>query len=432
MFESTAEILTRRLALFIAATACMIMFALVPVRAGASTSADVKRAMTALSGGSGAYAFNISDGHAIAGRNAGAGRIMASNTKLFTTAAVLARYGTGGRFSTGVWANGSLVGGVLTGDLYLRGGGDPLFGTAAFVTTNFGSSATIEKLADGLKSAGVTKVTGQIYGDESVFDARRGSAYSGYARNGDIGGQLGGLMVNKGWVSGRWQANPPVYAAQRLRSAIRSVGIAVGSKTAAGTTPVGSKRLASVRSLPMSALVRQMDKPSNNYLAEMLAKSLAMPVSAADDDDDGGLVPLGNTSATTASGNSVSRRHAESFGATVNLSDGSGLSRADNAAPREVVDLLRGVQKTVAFTDFKAALPIAGVDGTLASRMRRTSAYRRCSAKTGTLSNVSALSGYCTTAGGDLVAFSILQNRVSPAAAHGQQDRVAAQIAALD
>jgi D-alanyl-D-alanine carboxypeptidase/D-alanyl-D-alanine-endopeptidase (penicillin-binding protein 4) len=432
MFSINSEMLMRRTALFFAATACLIALALVPVRADASTNADVKRAMNALSGGSGAYAWNITDGRAIAGRNAGSGRILASNTKLFTTAAVLARYGTGGRFSTGVWANGSLAAGTLTGDIYLRGGGDPLFGNAAYVTTNFGSGATIEKLAQGLEDSGVKKITGQIYGDESVFDSRRGTAYSGYARNGDIGGMLGGLMVNKGWVSGRWQANPPVYAAQRLRSAIRAVGITVGSKTSAGTTPVGARRLATVRSLPMSALVRQMDKPSNNYLAEMLAKSLAMPVSAADDDDDGGLVPLGNTSATTASGNSVSRRHAAGLGSKVNLSDGSGLSRADNAAPREVVDLLRGVQRSVAFTDFKAALPVAGVDGTLASRMRGSAAYRKCSAKTGTLSNVSSLSGYCTTAAGELVAFSVLQNRVSPAAAHGQQDRVAALIAALN
>jgi D-alanyl-D-alanine carboxypeptidase/D-alanyl-D-alanine-endopeptidase (penicillin-binding protein 4) len=432
MFPSSSEISSRRKALIGLVAASMAALALLPAQASATTNVDVKRAMTALSGGAGSYAFNISDGRAIAGRNAGAGRILASNTKLFTTAAVLSRYGTGGRFSTSVYADGSLAGGTLTGDIYLRGGGDPLFGNADFVTTNFGSGATIEKLAQGLKSAGVKTITGQIYGDESVFDARRGTAYSGYARSADIGGMLGGLMVNKGFVKGRWQANPPVFAAQRLRAAVRAVGITVGSKTASKATPTGAKRLTFVRSLPMSALVRQMDKPSNNYLAEMLAKSLAMPVSAADDDDDGGLVPLGNSSATTASGNSVSRRHAAGFHSKVNLADGSGLSRSDNAAPREVVDLLRGVQKTSAYADFKAALPIAGVDGTLASRMRGGAAYKRCSAKTGTLSNVSALSGYCTTAGGDLVAFSILQNRVSPAAAHGQQDRLAAAIAGLN
>jgi D-alanyl-D-alanine carboxypeptidase/D-alanyl-D-alanine-endopeptidase (penicillin-binding protein 4) len=411
---------------------CAALLAFAPAHAAASTNADVKRAMTALSGGAGAYAWNITDARAVAGRNPGAGRILASNTKLFTTAAVLARYGTGGRFSTNVYADGSLAAGTLTGDIYLRGGGDPLFGNAAFVTTNFGSGATIEKLAQELEDAGVKKITGQIYGDETVFDSRRGTAYSGFSRNGDIGGMLGGLIANKGFVRGRWQANPPVFAAQRLRSALRNAGITVGSKTGAKSTPTGAKRLASVRSLPMSALVRQMDKPSNNYLAEMLAKSLALPAGAADDDDDGGLVPLGGTSATTASGNNASRQFAATLGSRVNLADGSGLSRSDNAAPREVVDLLRGVQKSAAFGDFKAALPIAGVDGTLAARMKRTAAARKCSAKTGTLSNVSSLSGYCTTAGGDLVAFSLLQNRVAPGVARGQQDRVAAQIAALN
>lgn len=420
------------MALFIAAAACLIAVALVPTRADASSRLDVKRTMNGLSGGAGAYAWNITDGRAVAARNAGTGRIIASNAKLFTAAAILARYGTGGRFSTGVYAEGTLAAGTLTGDLYLRGGGDPLFGNASFVTTNFGSGATLEKLAQDLENAGVKKVTGTIYGDESVFDSRRGTVYSGFSRNGDIGGSLGGLMVNKGFVSGRWQANPPAFAAQRLRAALQGVGITVTSKTGIAKTPVSAKRLASVRSLPTSALVRQMNKPSNNYLAEMLAKALAMPPSAADDDEDGGLVPLGNTSATTASGNSVSRRHAATFGSKVQLADGSGLSRSDNAAPREVVDLLRGVQKSPAFTDFKASLPIAGVDGTLAPRMRRGSAYRKCFAKTGTLSNVSSLSGYCTTAGGDTVAFSILQNRVAPASARAQQDRVAAQIAALN
>lgn len=431
MFPSSSEILPRRLALFIAATACLIALVLVPAHSEAASNATVKRAMTALSGGAGAYAWNITDGRAIASRNAGTGRILASNTKLFTAAATLSRYGTGGRFSTGVYATGKVTDGTLDGDIYLRGGGDPLFGNASFVTANFGSGATFEKLATDLKADGIEKITGGVYGDETAFDPRRGTPYSGYARNGDIGGMLGGLMANKGWVRGRWQANPPVFAAQRMRSAIRNAGIAIGGMTRAGATPSGARRLASVRSLPMSALVRQMDKPSNNYLADFLAKGLAMPPSSADDDSDGGVVPLGASSATTSSGNSVSRRFAASLGSNVRLADGSGLSRANNAAPREVVDLLRGVQKTVAFTDFRASLPIAGVDGTLASRMRGTAASRRCTAKTGTLSNVSSLSGYCTTIGGDIVAFSILQNRVAPGPARGQQDRVAAQIAAL-
>lgn len=426
MFPGSSKLFARA-ALPCAAALCLALAA----PAGATTSTDVKRAMNALGGGAGAYAWNVTDRHAVAGRKASTARILASNTKLFTTAAVLARYGTGGRFSTGVYTDGSISGGVLSGDIYIRGGGDPLFGNASYVTTNFGSGATLESLAKSVKAAGVKQITGTIYGDESAWDAKRGTAYSNWGRSSDIGGVLGGLIVNKGFVSGRYQSNPPVYAAQRLAAALKSAGVTVSSKAAAKTTPASARRIASVRSLPMSALVRQMDKPSNNYLAEMLVKSLAMPASAGDDDSDGGEVPLGAKRATTQRGYTAAERFAAGLGSKVRLIDGSGLSRSDHAAPREVVDLLRGVQRRVQFTDFKAALPIAGVDGTLASRMRSTAAYKKCSAKTGTLSNVSSLSGYCTSAGGDLIAFSILQNRVSPSAAHGQQDRVAAAIAGL-
>lgn len=410
---------------------CLLALCLPVSSALATTNTDVKRAMNRLSGSSGAYAYNLTDGHAVAGRRQGSVRILASNTKLFTAAATLARYGTGGRYSTGVFANGSIAGGVLTGDLYLRGGGDPLFGGKGFVTKYFGSYATLENLAAQLSERGITRVTGTIYGDESVFDSRRGTAYSGWRTSGDIGALLGGLIVDKGYARGRYQANPPLYAAQRLRNALKAEDITVSSKTAVATTPAGATRIAAVRSLPISALVRQMDKPSNNYLAEMLLKGLSLPPSAANDDADGGEVAIGSKVATTMRGARVAVRHARTFGSRVKLVDGSGLSRSDIAAPREVVDLLRGVQKTVAFTDFRASLPIAGVDGTLAKRMRGTSAYKSCQAKTGTLSNVSTLSGYCTTAGGDLVAFSVLQNRVAPWLAHGQQDRVAATIAAL-
>lgn len=411
----------------------LLAFAFVlPAQAQATTSRDVKRAINGLSGGAGAYAWNVTDRRAVAGRNQTRARIIASNAKLFTSAAALARFGTGGRFSTAVHTNGTVTAGTLTGDLYLRGGGDPLFGNSSFVTTNFGSRATIETLADNLKAQGITRVSGGVIGDESAFDSRRGTAYSGWGRSGDIGGTLGGLIVNKGFVAGRYQASPPLFAAQRLAAALQASGIKVTTPSTAGRTPAGARRLTFVRSLPVSALVRQMNKPSNNYLAEMLVKSLALSPGAADDDDDGGSVAIGSTPATTRAGYTAAVQYAASLGSRLKLLDGSGLSRSDRAAPREVVDLLRGIQKTVAFTDFRASLPIAGVDGTLHSRMTRSIAKNRCQAKTGTLSNVSTLSGYCTTIGGDLVAFSLLQNSVAPYSAKLQQDRVAGVIAGLN
>ncbi len=426
MFPSGSNTFRRRLL-----PLCALLLLVLPAQAGASDNADVKRAMNALSGGAGAYAWNITDGRAIAGRSQSRVRIIASNAKLFTAAAALRRYGTGGRFTTGIYTTGELSGSTLTGDIYLRGGADPLFGSSNYVSKYFGSGATLETLAKNLKAAGVKAVTGTIYGDETAFDARRGTAYSNWGRSSDIGGVLGGLIVNKGFVSNRYQSNPPVFAAQRLRAALTAAGVEVGSKVGAKRTPSGAARLAYVRSLPISALARQMNKPSNNYLAEMLVKGLALPASTADDDSDGGEVPLGSKRATTQGGYKVAVNYAAQLGSKLRLIDGSGLSRSDQAAPREVVDLLRGMQRSVAFTDFRASLPIAGVDGTLAGRMKRGSAHKKCQAKTGTLSNVSTLSGYCTTAGGDLVAFSLLQNRVAPATARAQQDRVAAMIAAL-
>jgi D-alanyl-D-alanine carboxypeptidase/D-alanyl-D-alanine-endopeptidase (penicillin-binding protein 4) len=404
------------------ALSALALTLLVASTAGATTNVDVKAAMNKLGGGAGAYAYNVTDGHAVAGRNSNVSRILASNTKLFTGAAALARYGTGGRFATSIYTSGTVTGGVLTGDVYLRGGGDPLFGNASFVTTNFGSRATVEQLAKNLEARGVTSITGRVYGDETAFDSRRGMSS-------DVGGILSGLIFNKGYTSGKYQTNPPLFAAQKLSTALRAAGVDVGKKSAVGTTPTDARRLTFVTSLPMSALVRQMAKPSNNYLAEMLVKSLALPESAAD--DDGGVVPPGSRPASTFAGDAWARKHAASFGSKVALYDGSGLSRGDKSAPREVVDLLRGVSKSTAITDFRAALPIAGVDGTLANRMKNTAAHRRCSAKTGTLSNVSTLSGYCTSATGDTIAFSILQNRVNPSVAHGQQDRLAAAIAGL-
>jgi D-alanyl-D-alanine carboxypeptidase/D-alanyl-D-alanine-endopeptidase (penicillin-binding protein 4) len=407
---------------------CALALALAPA-AFASTPAQVQKLASQLSGKSGAYVFDTTGGQFIAAKSGGARRIIASNAKLFTSSAALDKFGTGGRFSTGIWTSGTLDAGILSGDIYLRGGGDPLFGSASFVTKNFGSQATVEKLAANLEAAGVTQVTGKILGDETVFDSRRGTAPYGFGASSEIGAQLSGLAYNKGFVKGKFQSNPPRYAAQQLRLALKHVGIKVGTRTGVAATPTSARRLAFVASLPMSALVRQMNKPSNNYLAEMLIKSLAMPDSAAD--DNGGVVKPGTLSATTAAGDAAAKSHAAGLGSRISLKDGSGLSRADRVAPREVVDLLRGMLNKTSTTDFLASLPIAGVDGTLAGRMKGSAAAKRCSAKTGTLSNVSALSGYCVTKSGHRVAFSILQNNVSPSAAHTQQDKLAAAIAGL-
>jgi D-alanyl-D-alanine carboxypeptidase/D-alanyl-D-alanine-endopeptidase (penicillin-binding protein 4) len=150
---------------------------------------------------------------------------------------------------------------------------------------------------------------------------------------------------------------------------------------------------------------------SENWFAEMLLKGLT-------------------TEGTTRQGAAAARRYARSLGASVSVVDGSGLSASNKAAPRELVDFLVGEYDRPEFDAFFNALPTAGVNGTLASRMRSGPAHNRCRAKTGTLNaGHTALSGYCRTVGGKTLAFSILMNYASIGAGRGQQDRMAQAIA---
>jgi D-alanyl-D-alanine carboxypeptidase/D-alanyl-D-alanine-endopeptidase (penicillin-binding protein 4) len=143
----------------------------------------------------------------------------------------------------------------------------------------------------------------------------------------------------------------------------------------------------------MARLLRLTNKISDNFFAEMLSKRL---------DADSG--PPG----TTAGGARATERFAARFGSRPRLVDGSGLARGNIAAPRAIVKLLRGMRRHDDFDAFWDSLAVPGGYGTLQDR--RTN--RRCRGKTGTISGVSALSGYCRAKSGDLIAFSFLMNGV--------------------
>jgi serine-type D-Ala-D-Ala carboxypeptidase/endopeptidase (penicillin-binding protein 4) len=126
-------------------------------------------------------------------------------------------------------------------------------------------------------------------------------------------------------------------------------------------------------------------------------------------------------------------RRAEEFARMVAAGDkavdGSGLGRGNRATPRQVAKLLIAMRDEPGGRAFRASLPMAGREGTLASRMRGTAAQGRCRAKTGTLDGVSALSGYCRAGDRHTIAFAILMNGVDVNAARRAQDAMAAAIA---
>jgi D-alanyl-D-alanine carboxypeptidase/D-alanyl-D-alanine-endopeptidase (penicillin-binding protein 4) len=366
----------------------------------------------------GAYVLDSTDRRTLFKVKPDTPRILASNTKLFTTSAALDELGPDATFKTAVLGEGvKEEDGSWTGDLYLRGGADPTFGSESFVRKSYGGgSATVEGLADQIESAGITAVSGRIYGDESVFDKLRGGPDSGYGTSIWVG-PLSGLSYNRGLASesgSSFQGNPPAFAAARLEAALEARNVPVGKSSRVASAPADAVQLAAVESPTLSKLVRMTMKPSDNFFAEMLLKR------------------IGGTPGTTTAGAQAAVRHAASFGARASLVDGSGLARNNIASPRAVGQLLDAMRNRPTFKAFNAGLPIAGKDGTLNDRMRSGPARGKCRAKTGSLSNVSTLSGYCTAKNGDTMVFSILMNAVSPTGARKLQDRMVQALARYD
>ena len=380
--------------------------------------ARLGRSMRLAGPASGAYVRNATDRRTLFRWRAGTPRALASNTKLFTTAAVLDRLGSGGTLPSTALAGGPVAAdGTLTGDLVLRGGGDPTFGSATFVRRSYGTGAEVEALAERVAAAGVRRVSGRVIGDESRFDALRGGPDSGYRASHYVGA-LSALAFNRGLANefgSAFQALPPAFAAGRLDAALEARGVTVAEPPRAGVTPPGAAPVAEVRSPPMARLVQITNTRSDNFFAEMLLKNLGAAAEGA---------------GTTAAGARAGSAFASRLGARAVLADGSGLSRANRASPAAVARLLGRMRPRATFPAFSDSLAVAGQSGTLSGRMRSGPARGRCRAKTGTLAGVSALSGYCTARTGDVIEFSFLMNGVYAPAARRLQDRMAQALAA--
>jgi D-alanyl-D-alanine carboxypeptidase/D-alanyl-D-alanine-endopeptidase (penicillin-binding protein 4) len=386
--------------------------ALLPATAQAAGPNGTRRAlasqMRSAGGGSGALAIDLDSGSQIFATRPDVPRMPASVNKLFTTASALSLYGPEGHLTTGVLGDGAVdPGGLLAGNLYVHGGGDPSFGTRE-----------LAELADTLVQVqGLREITGRVIGDESAFDTRRGPPSEGYRTTFEVGGPLSALTFNRGRTGKRrpyFQTNPGRFVAQQLDRALRRRGVAVDAAPRAGPTPKLAQVLAEHPSPTLAELARVTNQPSDNFMAETLIKALGSEF---------------GTAGSTRAGAVVVRRTMQGFGLSPVVVDGSGLSRSDRTTPRQVVTLLDHMASDASGVAFESSLAVAGRNGTLFDRMRRTPARDRCHGKTGTLRDVSALAGYCETTAGARVAFAILMNGVNPYAARRLQDRMVSALA---
>lgn len=356
-------------------------------------------------GASGAYVSDAATGRRLYGLRVARPRIPASVQKLYTTSTALLTLGPAAAFQTTAVTAGSVDdAGVLHGDLVLVGRGDPLFGAQ-------GS----DRIARAVRDAGIRRIEGAVVGDESYFDGRRAARSHGY--DGDLTGVLSALAYDRGIFRGRAQLAAGRFAAQRFAAQLRRAGVRSANSSRAGTAPAGAARIARWRSVNVAELSRFINVPSNNFASEMLLK---------------GLGARYRGEGSTRAGASVVSQTLAGLGVRSRIADGSGLSRSNRTTPREVVRLLERIYSDDAGPAFRSSLAVAGRTGTVARRMRGTRAAGRCEVKTGTLSDVSALAGYCRARDGRDIAFALLMNRVNPQRARALQDRIAISIARLD
>ncbi|HEY6356608.1 MAG TPA: D-alanyl-D-alanine carboxypeptidase/D-alanyl-D-alanine-endopeptidase [Vicinamibacterales bacterium] len=410
----------------------------------------------------------------------------ASNMKLITLAVAADRLGWTFQYDTRLEATGRIDHGTLEGDLVVMGGGDP-----SITGQDFGPAPLFAEWADALTQAGIQRVNGRIIGDDGLFDREglaqgwswdyltasyaapsgalsynenaivvrvapgraagtaatidaepvghgltiRNEVTTGPADSGarvELSRPPGGAMLTVSGsvpvngpavVRGAAVDNPTRFFVEGLRLALADHGIpvrdGVGAVDDLPTAPADSRRVIATRqSAPLSALAGYFLKVSQNFYADMLLKTIGRAAGRP---------------GSVAEGVRAVRETIAGWGVGPDelvMNDGSGLSRYDYLTADAVVAVLRHVWQDARLRGpFVSALPVAGRDGTLDTRMRGTILDDRVEAKTGTLANVRSLSGYLETTTGKHVVFAMLANNfIAPA---GQVDAIVERALAL-
>jgi len=396
----------------------------------------------------------------------------ASNMKVITSAAALHYLKPGYVFKTEMSTDGDVRDGHVYGNLYIKGYGDPSL-----------TREEIWKMVQVLKGKGIRFIHGDVVGDDSYFDDKvLQNSWGGKKRSMKYVGEISSLSANfntiivhyePGYKIGQkahvWLEpetsfvklkNKSLTRSRRKRFTLNVSGINKGYITAVGSVPSNYPHKTSLRrvknvsmfattlfydflsrvgfeilgkprlgiascenkmlhthvSKDISEIISGMNKHSNNFTAEQILKTMGANIKG---------VP-----GTFENGISVLHDFVEVIGGNtgeLQTSDGSGLSKMDLLSPNIIVRTLEYMHDSpICAPEFISSLPIAGVDGTLKTRLMYDLTKRKVRAKTGTISSVSSLSGFLYTRDAEPLAFSMIMNgfRVSGESVHLIQDKI--------
>jgi serine-type D-Ala-D-Ala carboxypeptidase/endopeptidase (penicillin-binding protein 4) len=290
-------------------------------------------------------------------------RVPASNEKLLLSMAILDALGPEDRIETTASA-ARFSHGVVRGDLWLEGGGDPTV-----------TSADLARLAERIKAAGVRRITGSVLGSVEPFAHDwNAPGWKPRFRREEVGLPTA-LTFDLNTIRGRHVRHPERFAAASLAMHLRKLHVRIDHAPGAGRPPAHPlQNVATISSPPVREILHAQDVDSVNFYAEVLNKLLGYTASG---------------SGTIAAGAEAIQSWAAANGVELEAHDGSGLSYANRVSAEGVVNLLEAAENEPWGPKLRSALPHAG-QGTLRGRL----AGIKLHAKTGTLHIASALSGW--------------------------------------
>jgi D-alanyl-D-alanine carboxypeptidase/D-alanyl-D-alanine-endopeptidase (penicillin-binding protein 4) len=354
----------------------------------------------------GLLVVNPKTGDTLYSRNAGKLFMPASNQKILTGAVALAQLGPDFRYRTTIATRGTMQDTTLNGDLLVIGRGDPTLSDRVYGS----AMKQLEAIADSIQARGVLHVTGALRQSGNAFpDSIYGYGWEWDDLSGESGAPVDELEFNEGMVvraakiGGRdtviaVATRTPAYVyLGYLYSALSQSGVKIDKLVdlSIDTLSAPVDTVYAFDSPPLSEILKFFLKPSQNQIGEALLKTIGLEKTGVGTADNGAEIVS----------EQLKKWGADSTGYVIY--DGSGLSRHDLVSPETIVKVLVAMQSDTVFYN---ALPVAGIDGTIRSRMKGTPAENNLRAKTGSIEFVRSLSGYVNDADGDRLIFSFLSN----------------------